>query len=71
MEQMTLKWQDDYLQFITNFWCTTNECCIGQRRLLMMNERYPVDLVISLQDFNASNWKDSIAQATREGYPAM
>ena len=36
-----------------------------------MNERYPVDLVISLQDFNASNWKDSIAQATREGYPAM
>ncbi|WP_410700030.1 DUF4209 domain-containing protein [Citrobacter farmeri] len=37
----------------------------------MMNERYPVDLVISLQDFNASNWKDSIAQATREGYPAM
>ncbi|EMH4148827.1 DUF4209 domain-containing protein [Providencia stuartii] len=37
----------------------------------MKNERYPVDLVISLQDFNASNWKDSIAQATREGYPAM
>ncbi|MCW6625087.1 DUF4209 domain-containing protein [Yersinia ruckeri] len=37
----------------------------------MENERYPLGLAISRQDFNASNWKDSIAQATREGYPAM
>lgn len=37
----------------------------------MKNERYPVDLAISVQDFNTSDWKDSIAQATREGYSAM
>lgn len=37
----------------------------------MKNERYPLDLAISLQDFNASNWKNSIAQATQGGYPAM
>ncbi|ADM99150.1 DUF4209 domain-containing protein [Dickeya dadantii] len=37
----------------------------------MKNERYPLDLAISLQDFHTSNWKDSIAQATREGYSAM
>jgi hypothetical protein len=37
----------------------------------MKNERYPLDLAISVQDFNTSDWKDSIAQATREGYSAM
>lgn len=37
----------------------------------MSNERYPQDLVVSLQDFEASGWKDAIAQATREGYSAM
>ena len=37
----------------------------------MSNERYPQDLTVSLQDFEASGWKDAIAQATREGYSAM
>ncbi|MGI2325430.1 MULTISPECIES: DUF4209 domain-containing protein [unclassified Methylococcus] len=37
----------------------------------MSNERYPQDLAVSLQDFEASGWKDAIAQATREGYSAM
>ncbi|EMF4670793.1 DUF4209 domain-containing protein [Providencia stuartii] len=37
----------------------------------MKNERYPLDLAISVQDFNTSDWKDSIAQAAREGYSAM
>jgi len=35
------------------------------------NERYPQDLAISLRDFQTSGWKEAIAQATREGYPAM
>ncbi|MEN5016956.1 DUF4209 domain-containing protein [Erwinia sp. Eh17-17] len=37
----------------------------------MKNERYSLDLAISLQDFNTSDWKDSIAQVTSEGYSAM
>lgn len=37
----------------------------------MQNERYPQDLAVSLHDFMASGWKESIAQATREGYSAM
>lgn len=37
----------------------------------MSNERYPQDLLVSLRDFQASGWKEAIAQATREGYPAM
>lgn len=37
----------------------------------MTNQRYPSDLVISAQDFSESGWKDSIEQATREGYSAM
>ena len=37
----------------------------------MNNERYPQDLAVSLQDFEASGWKEAIAQATREGYTAM
>lgn len=37
----------------------------------MKNERYPLDLAISVQDFNTSNWKDSITQVSREGYSAM
>lgn len=37
----------------------------------MSNERYPQNLAVSLQDFEASGWKEAIAQATREGYSAM
>lgn len=37
----------------------------------MNNERYPQALAVSLQDFEASGWKEAIAQATREGYAAM
>lgn len=37
----------------------------------MSNERYPQDLLVSLQDFQASGWKEAIALATREGYSAM
>lgn len=37
----------------------------------MQNERYLQDLAVSLQDFEASGWNESIAQATREGYSAM
>ncbi len=37
----------------------------------MQNERYPQGLVVSQQDFEASGWKEAIAQATREGYSAM
>lgn len=37
----------------------------------MNNERYPQDLAVSLQDFEASGWKEAIAQAAREGYSAM
>ena len=37
----------------------------------MSNERYPQNLAVSLQDFEASGWKEAIAQASREGYSAM
>lgn len=37
----------------------------------MPNQRYPEDLVISVQDFADSGWHEVIAQASREGYPAM
>lgn len=37
----------------------------------MKNERYPLDLAISVQDFNTSNWKETIANASREGYSGM
>ena len=36
----------------------------------MRNERYPQDLAVSRQDFEASGWKEAIAQAAREGYSA-
>jgi hypothetical protein len=37
----------------------------------MTNERYPVDLPISITDFLASGWKDVLTQAPREGYASM
>lgn len=37
----------------------------------MSTERYPEDLVISLADFLASDWKQALGEATREGYSAM
>lgn len=37
----------------------------------MTNQRYPVDLIVSAQDFAESGWKDTLAQARREGYPTM
>lgn len=37
----------------------------------MSNECYPQDLPISIQDFEASGWKQAIAQESREGYSAM
>ncbi|HWT62334.1 MAG TPA: DUF4209 domain-containing protein [Ochrobactrum sp.] len=37
----------------------------------MSTERYPEDLVISLADFLASDWQETLGEATREGYSAM
>lgn len=37
----------------------------------MTNQRYPVDLVISAQDFADSGWKDVITQTSCEGYSGM
>ncbi len=37
----------------------------------MTNQRYPADLIVSTKDFAESGWKDTLAQARREGYPAM
>lgn len=37
----------------------------------MSKERYPESLAISLEDFLASEWKQTLAQASREGYPSM
>ncbi|MGI6656332.1 MAG: DUF7380 domain-containing protein [Desulfobulbus sp.] len=37
----------------------------------MTGQHYPEDLVISAQDFADSGWKEAIALASREGYPAM
>ena len=39
--------------------------------IIMNNERYPSDLPISVDDFNSSGWKDSLANVTNEGYSAM
>ena len=37
----------------------------------MSTERYPNGLVISLDDFLTSGWKEALDQAPREGYSAM
>jgi len=37
----------------------------------MTNQRYPVDLHISAQDFTDCGWKDVIASASSEGYSKM
>lgn len=37
----------------------------------MSNERYPENLVISLDDFLASEWRQALNNAPREGYSAM
>lgn len=37
----------------------------------MSKERYPENLAISLEDFLASGWKQTLDQAPREGYSAM
>lgn len=37
----------------------------------MSNERYPENLVISLDDFLTSEWKETLDKAPREGYSAM
>jgi len=37
----------------------------------MSNERYPEDLPVTVEDFLASGWKQTLDQAPREGYPAM
>jgi hypothetical protein len=37
----------------------------------MSRERYPEDLALSLDDFRASGWKQTLDQAAREGYPTM
>lgn len=37
----------------------------------MSNERYPENLVISLDDFLTSEWKQTLDKAPREGYSAM
>ncbi len=37
----------------------------------MTEERYPENLAVSLADFVACGWKQTLEQASREGYPAM
>lgn len=37
----------------------------------MENERYPVDWVVSAEDFASCGWKAVLDQTSREGYPAM
>lgn len=37
----------------------------------MSNERFPADLIVSVQDFVDSGWKSALEQASREGYSAM
>ncbi|WP_157462573.1 hypothetical protein [Curvibacter gracilis] len=37
----------------------------------MSNERYSQDLVVAVQDFTQSGWREAIARATREGYSAI
>ena len=37
----------------------------------MKAERYPADLLITVQDFGTCGWKEALTTATREGYPTM
>lgn len=37
----------------------------------MENERYPVDLAVSADDFASCGWKEVLDQTSREGYSAM
>lgn len=37
----------------------------------MTNQRYPADLMLTVQDFDNCGWKDVLGQTSREGYPAM
>jgi hypothetical protein len=37
----------------------------------MSNSRYPENLAVSVEDFLASGWKQTVDSATREGYSAM
>ena len=37
----------------------------------MTDMRYPLDLVVTAQDFIESGWKDILNQAPKEGYPSM
>jgi hypothetical protein len=39
--------------------------------IIMISQRYPVDLPISAQDFADSGWKEAISGTPREGYEAM
>lgn len=38
---------------------------------MIENERYPMDLVVSTDDFANCGWKDVLDQTSREGYSAM
>lgn len=37
----------------------------------MSDTRYPQDLVVSLEDFKNSGWKQALDATQREGYSAM
>jgi hypothetical protein len=37
----------------------------------MSEQRYPVDLAVSIQDFIDSGWTAALAQSPRDGYPSM
>lgn len=37
----------------------------------MIEERYPVDLVVTEQDLRNCGWKDVLSKTSREGYPSM
>ncbi|HBO8906751.1 TPA: DUF4209 domain-containing protein [Pseudomonas aeruginosa] len=37
----------------------------------MENQRYPVDLIVSAEDFTNCGWKEVLDQTSREGYSAM
>lgn len=37
----------------------------------MTDQRYPIDLLITLQDFQASGWKEALEQTFRDCYSSI
>jgi Domain of unknown function (DUF4209) len=51
--------------------CYQHDACSVSGKEGMGEERYPVDLAVSLEDMRAAGWKQALDQAPREGYSAM